>query len=94
MITYSISLRRIDTENMNKNMPTYTYKKLNDIITAKHEYSQESDTLLLYNDRPVFFGLEDSDKKYEGNLTQTTYTISSDCDGCYAITIDGEPGTS
>lgn len=71
-----------------------TYKKLNDVITAKHKYSQESDTLLLYNDKPVFFGLEDSDKKYEGNLTQTTYTISSDCDGCYAITIDGEPGTS
>lgn len=71
-----------------------TYKKLNDVITAKHEYFQESDTLLLYNNKPVFFGLEDSDKKYEGNLTQTTYTISSDCDGCYAITIDGEPGTS
>lgn len=75
-------------------MPTYTYKKLNDVITVTHIYCQESNTLLMYNDRPVFFGLEDSDKKYEGNLTQTTYTISSDCDGCYAITIDGEPGTS
>lgn len=75
-------------------MPTYTYKKLNDVITVTHIYSQESNTLLIYNERPVFFALEDSDKKYEGNLTQTTYTISSDCDGCYAITIDGEPGTS
>lgn len=71
-----------------------TYEKLNDVITVTHIYSQESNTLLLYNNKPVFFGLEDSDKKYEGNLTQTTYTISSDCDGCYAITIDGEPGTS
>lgn len=75
-------------------MPTYTYKKLNDVITVTYIYAQKSSTLLYYNDRPVFFGLEDSDKKYEGNLTQTTYTISSDCDGCYAITIDGEPGTS
>lgn len=75
-------------------MPTYTYKKLNDVITVTHIYAQESHTLLDYNDSPVFFSLEDSDKKYEGNLTQTTYTISSDCDGCYAITIDGEPGTS
>lgn len=75
-------------------MVTYTYKKLNDVITVTYIYAQESHTLLYYNDRPVFFSLEDSDKKYEGNLTQTTYTISSDCDGCYAITIDGEPGTS
>ena len=71
-----------------------TYKKLNDVITVTYEESKESDTLLLYNNKPVFFGLEDADKKYEGNLTQTTYNISSDCDGCYAITIDGEPGTS
>lgn len=75
-------------------MATYTYEKLNDVITVTYEESKESNTLLLYNNKPVFFGLEDADKKYEGNLTQTTYTISSDCDGCYAITIDGEPGTS
>lgn len=75
-------------------MATYTYEKLNDVITVTYEESKESNTLLLYNNKPVFFDLEDADKKYEGNLTQTTYTISSDCDGCYAITIDSEPGTS
>lgn len=70
------------------------YKKLNDVITVTYEHSLESNSLLLYDRKQVFFGLEDADKKYEGNLTQPTYTISSDCDGCYATTISGDPGTS
>lgn len=74
-------------------MATYTYKKLNDVITVTYEHSRSTNTLLLYNDKPVFFGLEDTDKKYEGNLTQPSYTIDSDCDGCYAITRDDEQCT-
>lgn len=64
-----------------------TYKKLNDVITVTCEHTYGTIDTLSYNNEPVFFGLEDGDKKYEGNLTQTTYTISSDCDGCYAKTI-------
>lgn len=65
-----------------------TYKKLNDVITVTNVPTYETYDTLSYNNEPVFFGLEDGDKKYEGNLTQTTYTISSDYDGCYAKTID------
>lgn len=74
-------------------MATYTYKKLNDVITVTYEHAYAADTLLLYYNKPVFFGLENADKKYEGNLTQPQYTIGSDCDGCYAITIDDEQCT-
>lgn len=69
-------------------MATYTYKKLNDVITVTDVHTYGTIDTLSYNNEPVFFGLEDGDKKYEGNLTQTTYTISSDCDGCYAKTIN------
>lgn len=64
-----------------------TYKKLNDVITVTDVSTYGTYDTLSYNNEPVFFGLEDGDKKYEGNLTQTTYTISSDYDGCYAKTI-------
>lgn len=65
-----------------------TYKKLDDVITVTDVPTYGGYDTLSYNNEPVFFGLEDGDKKYEGNLTQTTYTISSDYDGCYAKTID------
>lgn len=92
IITYSIPLRRIDTKNINKNMSTYKYKKLNDVITINYSAVQSTITLT-YNNSPVYFGLEDADENYEGNLTQTTYNINSDYDGCYAVTSNTQGST-
>lgn len=63
-----------------------TYKKLNDVITMNYNNTVPTNITLTYNNSPVYFGLEDADKNYEGNLTQTTYNINSDYDGCYAVT--------
>lgn len=63
-----------------------TYKKLTDVITVNQNNTNVSNKMLSYNNKDVYFALEDSDGKYEGNLTKTEYNISSDHDGCYAIT--------
>ena len=63
-----------------------TYKKLNNVITVNQNNTNVSNKMLSYNNKDIYFALEDSDGKYEGNLTKTEYNISSDHDGCYAIT--------
>ena len=62
-----------------------TYKKLNDVITIKFN-SSATNVTLSYNGSPLYFGLEDQDGNYEGNLTQTRYDLSSDQTGCSAYT--------
>lgn len=61
-----------------------TYKKLNDVITIKQSNSALNDVPLFYNSTPLYFGLEDQNGNYEGNLTQTRYDLSSDQTGCSA----------
>ena len=63
-----------------------TYKKLNDVITIKQSNSALNDVPLSYNGTPLYFGLEDQNGNYEGNLTQTRYDLSSDQTGCSAYT--------
>lgn len=63
-----------------------TYKKLNDVITIKQSNSALNDVPLFYNSTPLYFGLEDQNGNYEGNLTQTRYDLSSDQTGCSAYT--------
>lgn len=70
-----------------------TYKKLNDVITMNYNNTVQSNITLTYNNSPVYFGLEDVDENYEGNLTQTTYNINSDYDGCYAVTSNTQNST-
>ena len=70
-----------------------TYKKLNDVITMNYYSAVHSNITLTYNNSPVYFGLEDADENYEGNLTQTTYNINSDYDGCYAVTSNTQGST-
>lgn len=70
-----------------------TYKKLNDVITMNYNNALQSNITLSYNNSPVYFGLEDVDENYEGNLTQTTYNITSDYDGCYAVTSNTQGST-
>lgn len=53
-----------------------TYKKLNDVITIKFN-SSATNVTLSYNGSPLYFGLEDQDGNYEGNLTQTSYDLST-----------------
>lgn len=93
MITYRIPLMCIYTENKNKNMSTYKYKKLNDVITIKFN-SSAANVTLSYNGSPLYFGLEDQDGNYEGNLTQTRYDLSTDQTGCSAYTINQQGSTS
>ena len=64
-----------------------TYKKLNDVITIKFN-SSATNVTLSYNGSPLYFGLEDQDGNYEGNLTQTRYDLSTDQTGCSAYTIN------
>lgn len=74
-----------------------TYKKLDNVITLNYNNSSQTNITLYYNDSPLHFGLEDQDGNYEGNLTQTSYTISSDCTGCSAQTANiqsSTPGTA
>lgn len=70
-----------------------TYKKLNDVITLKFN-SSATNVTLSYNGNPLYFGLEDQDGNYEGNLTQTRYDLSSDQTGCSAFTINQQGSTS
>ena len=63
-----------------------TYKKLKDVITIKQSNSALNDVPLSYNNTPLYFGLEDQNGNYEGNLTQTRYDLSSDQTGCSAYT--------
>ena len=63
-----------------------TYKKLKDVITIKQSNSALNDVPLSYNGTPLYFGLEDQNENYEGNLTQTRYDLSSDQTGCSAYT--------
>lgn len=70
-----------------------TYKKLNNVITMNYNNTVQSIITLTYNNSPVYFGLEDADENYEGNLTQTTYNINSDYDGCYAVTSNSQNST-
>ena len=63
-----------------------TYKKLKDVITIKQSNSALNDVPLSYNNTPLYFGLEDQNENYEGNLTQTRYDLSSDQTGCSAYT--------
>ena len=70
-----------------------TYKKLNDVITMNYNNTVQSNITLTYNNSPVYFGLEDADENYEGNLTQTTYNINSDYEGCYAVTSNTQNST-
>lgn len=70
-----------------------TYKKLNNVITMNYNNTVQSNITLTYNNSPVYFGLEDADENYEGNLTQTTYNINSDYDGCYAVTSNSQNST-
>ena len=69
-----------------------TYKKLNDVITIKFN-SSATNVTLSYNGSPLYFGLEDQDGNYEGNLTQTRYDLSTDQTGCSAYTIN-QPGST
>lgn len=71
-----------------------TYKKLNDVITIKYNNSAVANITLSYNDSPLYFGLEDQDGNYEGNLTQTRYDLSTDQTGCSAYTINKQGSTS
>lgn len=70
-----------------------TYKKLNNVITMNYNNTVQANITLTYNNSPVYFGLEDADENYEGNLTQTTYNINSDYDGCYAVTSNNQNST-
>lgn len=70
-----------------------TYKKLNDVITIKFN-SSATNVTLSYNGSPLYFGLEDQDGNYEGNLTQTRYDLSTDQTGCSAYTINQQGSTS
>lgn len=63
-----------------------TYKKLKNVITIKQSNSALNDVPLSYNNTPLYFGLEDQNENYEGNLTQTRYDLSSDQTGCSAYT--------
>lgn len=71
-----------------------TYKKLNDVITIMYNNSAATNITLSYNDSPLYFGLEDQDGNYEGNLTQTRYDLSTDQTGCSAYTINQQGSTS
>ena len=71
-----------------------TYKKLNDVITIKYNNSAAINITLSYNGSPLYFGLEDQDGNYEGNLTQTRYDLSTDQTGCSAYTINQQGSTS
>ena len=71
-----------------------TYKKLNDVITIKYNHSAAINITLSYNGSPLYFGLEDQDGNYEGNLTQTRYDLSTDQTGCSAYTINQQGSTS
>lgn len=64
------------------------YKKLNNIITLNYDNDEYNNITLSYNDSSLYFGMEDQDGNYEGNLTQTRYDISSNYDGCSAYTIN------
>lgn len=70
-----------------------TYKKLNDVITINFN-SSATNVTLSYNGSPLYFGLEDQDGNYEGNLTQTRYDLSTDQTGCSAYTINQQGSTS
>ena len=70
-----------------------TYKKLNDVITITYN-SAATNIALSYNGSPLYFGLEDQDGNYEGNLTQTRYDLSTDQTGCSAYTINQQGSTS
>ena len=70
-----------------------TYKKLNDVITITYN-SAATNITLSYNGSPLYFGLEDQDGNYEGNLTQTRYDLSTDQTGCSAYTINQQGSTS
>ena len=70
-----------------------TYKKLNDVITIKFN-SSATNVTLSYNGSPLYFGLEDQNGNYEGNLTQTRYDLSTDQAGCSAYTINQQGSTS
>ena len=70
-----------------------TYKKLNNVITMNYNNTEQSNITLTYNNSPVYFGLEDADENYKGNLTQTTYNINSDYDDCYAVTSNTQNST-
>lgn len=71
-----------------------TYKKLTDVITINYKNSGATNITLSYNDSPLYFGLEDQDGNYEGNLTQTRYNLSTDKTGCSAYTINQQGSTS
>lgn len=63
-----------------------TYKKLDNVITIKQSNSALNEVPLFYNNSALYFGLEDQDGNYEGNLTQTRYNLSADQSGCSAYT--------
>ncbi len=69
------------------------YKKLNDVITINQDNSEQINITLSYQDSSLYFGLEDQDENYEGNLKQTRYDISSNYDGCSAYTINEQGST-
>lgn len=71
-----------------------TYKKLNGIITLNYDNDEYNNITLSYNDSSLYFGMEDQDRNYEGNLTQTRYDISSNYNDCSAYTINGQGSTS
>lgn len=69
------------------------YKKLNDVITIIKDETEQTNITLSYQDSSLYFGLEDQDENYEGNLKQTRYDISSNYDGCSAYTINEQGST-
>lgn len=62
------------------------YKKLTDVITIRQSNSALNEVPLFYNNSPLYFGLENQNGNYEGNLTQTRYDLSADQTGCSAYT--------